>query len=436
MYTAVLSSKPIYTALSYVWRDPSDRRDILLDGRMVSIGANLAAGLLAIRYTEAQGIAVIWADALCINQSDDAEKLSQVQLMAQIFAGAADVCGWLGESTDDSDYAIEMIATMVWEIEKREEVQTGSQNVDEAAEGTFITSKHSDTTIPRPSDSVPRQRDDTLFGLDLAQLLLNLAEPTEGDSGPENDEISVPNRFWRSIHALFARPFWKRLRINQEVILAPCLILLRGKEAIPWHQVAIVGLYFWEAVKTSHTSFNYRSSVFSDFARVFEITEWQAAVAEPPFKPPIFSMIQNTFTLVASEPRDYVYGIVGTTECPNLYILSFRSGIVDFTQYQQLLSQALSSKEMLDLYLWIDIMTGQNSVFMTGGGFSGVGARLLEGGDKICMVPGMKTPVLLRPYRQHFQLVGTCFVNGLMDGEAVREDMDTRLSSLKDVIIQ
>jgi hypothetical protein len=38
----------------------------------------------------------LWADALCINQSDLEERASQVQLMAQIYTGASKVLIWLG----------------------------------------------------------------------------------------------------------------------------------------------------------------------------------------------------------------------------------------------------------------------------------------------------------------------------------------------------
>lgn len=42
----------------------------------------------------------IWIDAICINQSDDAEKSVQVAMMADIYAGAKNVIVWLGEGTD------------------------------------------------------------------------------------------------------------------------------------------------------------------------------------------------------------------------------------------------------------------------------------------------------------------------------------------------
>ncbi|RYP69916.1 hypothetical protein DL771_005809 [Monosporascus sp. 5C6A] len=43
----------------------------------------------------------IWADAICINQSDDAEKSRQVRRMGDIYKHAKQVVVWLGEDTKD-----------------------------------------------------------------------------------------------------------------------------------------------------------------------------------------------------------------------------------------------------------------------------------------------------------------------------------------------
>jgi hypothetical protein len=73
---------------------------------------------------------IIWADALCINQSDDGEKTSQVGLMRDIYRDAKEVIAWLGypperevfsdETTDDLldavEAAVEMNSALMPEI--------------------------------------------------------------------------------------------------------------------------------------------------------------------------------------------------------------------------------------------------------------------------------------------------------------------------------
>jgi Heterokaryon incompatibility protein (HET) len=75
-----------YTALSYVWGDPTQTGSIYVDGHRFTITATLDAALRDLR--DASRVVRIWADALCIDQSNLAERSSQVELMAQIYSTA------------------------------------------------------------------------------------------------------------------------------------------------------------------------------------------------------------------------------------------------------------------------------------------------------------------------------------------------------------
>jgi hypothetical protein len=52
---------------------------------------------------------IIWADAVCIDQQNNAEKEQQVQRMAEIYSKASRVIVWLGESDGDGERALEDI---------------------------------------------------------------------------------------------------------------------------------------------------------------------------------------------------------------------------------------------------------------------------------------------------------------------------------------
>jgi hypothetical protein len=58
--------------------------------------------------------------------------------------------------------------------------------------------------------------------------------------------------------------------------------------------------------------------------------------------------------------------------------------------------------------------------FISKSGYMGMGPRLLEKGDVICVMLGCNVPLLLRNCGDHYILVGECFVWGLMDGEVMR----------------
>lgn len=71
--------------------------------------------------------------------------------------------------------------------------------------------------------------------------------------------------------------------------------------------------------------------------------------------------------------------------------------------------------------------------FHTEQGFIGSGPTLLKEGDEIFIIPGMAVPLVLRPHSQHYQLVGPCYVHGIMDGEAIGDDLDAWLASLQKI---
>jgi hypothetical protein len=90
--------RPKYKALSYAWENGTTKRTIRLNGINFEVGDNLAAALVNIRGLESAGEMpqAIWIDAICINQSDNAEKDRQVPLMTKIYARADMVLVWLG----------------------------------------------------------------------------------------------------------------------------------------------------------------------------------------------------------------------------------------------------------------------------------------------------------------------------------------------------
>jgi hypothetical protein len=49
----------------------------------------------------------------------------------------------------------------------------------------------------------------------------------------------------------------------------------------------------------------------------------------------------------------------------------------------------------------------------------GVGSRMMQIGDKICVLFGGEVLFILRPAGETYRLVGECYVHGLMSGEAM-----------------
>ncbi|KAE9379669.1 heterokaryon incompatibility, partial [Stipitochalara longipes BDJ] len=95
---------PIYTAVSYTWGNADASEVIYLDNRRFYVRPNLWSCL----YYMAQAARnaawnYLWVDAICINQTNDAERSSQVRLMDQTYRDAVCVSVWLGLVTLPTD---------------------------------------------------------------------------------------------------------------------------------------------------------------------------------------------------------------------------------------------------------------------------------------------------------------------------------------------
>ncbi|KAK1760092.1 heterokaryon incompatibility protein-domain-containing protein [Echria macrotheca] len=108
-YALIASDRPshLYEALSYAWGSPETTHSLFIDDRVLPITANLHAALMHLRDPHLDR--VLWADAVCVNQKDLAERSRQVQFMPVVYSCASRVIVWLGEDKDDSKRAMETI---------------------------------------------------------------------------------------------------------------------------------------------------------------------------------------------------------------------------------------------------------------------------------------------------------------------------------------
>ncbi|KAF2433898.1 hypothetical protein EJ08DRAFT_582828, partial [Tothia fuscella] len=124
-------------------------------------GENLERFLQTVRYDGLR----LWIDQICINQSDPNERSHQVQMVSRIYSQASQVLVWLGPKSDDSDFAIDALRGL--------------------RESYFSRTKSALKRLDHEED----------------QGLLN------------------------SVLALMSRPYWSRLWILQELILAKDLLI-------------------------------------------------------------------------------------------------------------------------------------------------------------------------------------------------------------------
>ncbi|KAI0376840.1 heterokaryon incompatibility protein-domain-containing protein [Hypomontagnella monticulosa] len=108
-----------YEALSYVWgseEDPVEVQMLSPDGKhLILITRNLAEALTHIRHPDRERI--MWIDAVCINQSDNAEKGRQVAFMGDVYEKAERAIIWLGPEADNSERGLEIVEEIGMQVD-------------------------------------------------------------------------------------------------------------------------------------------------------------------------------------------------------------------------------------------------------------------------------------------------------------------------------
>ena len=103
--SAVRLDECVYDALSYTWAtkdgDSSLSSSVFCDGARIKVTKNCEHVLQKLRRHGSE--TVLWVDAICIDQSNDEERSSQVALMDTIYTRARQVLIWLGDASETID---------------------------------------------------------------------------------------------------------------------------------------------------------------------------------------------------------------------------------------------------------------------------------------------------------------------------------------------
>jgi heterokaryon incompatibility protein (HET) len=265
-----LSHAPYYDALSYAWGSERKPRRIICGGGYISISDNLFEALKRLQWDESAGQhRTLWADGICINQSSNDEKNHQVQLMSQIYSYAEHTLVWLGEDPENqarmSFQAVENASTFLLHIASRHKVQ--SCNLVE----------------PRISTA-----DRTILRLILIELL-----------------------------PIFNLPWFQRLWVVQEVVLAQRTTVFWGSESITFSNLVdtvqeldnLLGLFTLKAEEavSSNTLINYTGVGF--------LRQTYRKDSHSPFDERfhILELMHRTSKLQCRNPRDRINALLGLT---------------------------------------------------------------------------------------------------------------------------
>lgn len=172
---AEIDASPNYTAISYTWGERILTHKALCDGKQVPVTASVHA-LCTHLLENHDASKTIWIDAICIDQRNPNERAQQVLLMKDIFSRASLTIVWLGEPDEPS-----LVPSMI---------QLGEKIIDMTKRVT-----------PRRLASEDFEK----YGL------------------PPIEDLA-----WKTLAKLFCHPWFERVWIAQEYILARELTFLYG----------------------------------------------------------------------------------------------------------------------------------------------------------------------------------------------------------------
>lgn len=198
-----LSDGHAYEALSYVWGNASDTSPVSFNGVLYHITKNLECALRYLRPKESPR--VLWVDAVCINQNDEDEKSEQVLRMGEIYSGAIKVYAWLGEADCQIDYVFAVL----------------QEFRDRKREGKFLTYFDAAEQL-----SFYRQLFRDIYQAEAGTL------PEQSD--PDDDMLHEEFNWLRP---LYVRPYWRRVWIVQELVLAKVVVVCCGDKSIDFDDI-------------------------------------------------------------------------------------------------------------------------------------------------------------------------------------------------------
>lgn len=193
--TVSLNANPVYEAISYCWGDSSLTNAAVCDEHDVSITTSLFGALVELRY--AAEPRTIWADAMCIDQTNADDKTQQVQLFHRIYSQATRTLIWLGPDESGPGKSLRDAGKLI--------------------QGGLAFAR-----------SLPLYSDPQALGKTVAQRL-------------EDSPPSLLDYDWGFLRAIFWRPWFQRKWVVQEVALAKdVVVVIEGGVRFPWRDLAML----------------------------------------------------------------------------------------------------------------------------------------------------------------------------------------------------
>lgn len=269
-----------YTALSYVWGNPSQPFLMEVEGGpgKIPLTLSLKNALQDLHDCKEIQPKTFWIDQLCINQKDNAEKSVQVGKMVDIYTNASRVVTYLGPGKPGDEEAIEFGLKIYTYFKSR-----------------MDTPEYHDEWL-HPEDYFLKYRtaDDT-----PTDLLLSLSIADEEARRHLTEEV------------INGTPWLQRLWIIQENVVNRQLDLLKGRHLVSWDFISSFAKLFIIGLLPNLSGFHVASLGALHILRDVYNRRDEAEIASRSD----FSLMTIASTFAnsgqCSDPRDRIYALLG-----------------------------------------------------------------------------------------------------------------------------
>ncbi|KIW83147.1 hypothetical protein Z517_02391 [Fonsecaea pedrosoi CBS 271.37] len=283
-----------FEALSYTWGDLTVTRAISCGGCSLAVHSNAWHALSELR--QAQGVRVLWIDALCINQGDLAERNMQVQMMRETYGRATRVVVWLGRQMDNTDQVFALISKL--------------------------------STMA------------TVDNLDHQTVAYTHDDLEAGDLPDASDPV------WRGLDQLLWSSWFSRVWIIQEITLAREALVFSGSASCGWHQLELAARFVEDHSLTM--------LVDVDPSQVIRLARLKALASRA--ETSILEILQQSRSSKSTDPRDKIFGLLGLTPSFTLIIPDYNMATHDLhTAFALKMMEAHQSLDILNYTeIWAD----------------------------------------------------------------------------------
>ena len=293
VFSIPYESSGTYQALSYVWGTDQRTHELTTPDGILRITSSLDKGLRRLRH-KSKAI-LLWVDAICINQEDNAEKVQQIRLLPKIFQMASSTCAFL-EGSEGSDAAVEMLM----QVRYKDACEAKSTHRTESEHGTELEER---TDSGQSTETEDEAGSNDGFGSeDWPKDLPTI--PTSWNNRcipPLDDDI------WTSVEAVFNLPWFRRVWIIQEVVAAPVVKIVCGKWIIDWDDLHLATEIIDREVQLSDDDFSQLKKSWEPFLSLAAQREWEARQ----YRWTLIMLLENFRYAESTRSRDRFFALLG-----------------------------------------------------------------------------------------------------------------------------